>query len=119
MVNIRMSCRGHNGGLLAIAAARNGKMVAAGFSDGIVRIWKQGNPMPEYTLRSHGAPVRSVVFSPNEKSLAAAYGDGTLALWRTEDGQSIRTLPGSGGRWTWQFCRATVPTSPPAAPTVP
>ena len=64
--------------------------------DGAVRIWKQGNPMPAYTLRAHGAPVRSVVFSPNEESLAAAYGDGTLALWHTADGEPVVTLEGPG-----------------------
>ena len=65
----------------AVALSSDSKIVAAGDSDGVVRLWSipSGKPITEYD--DHQAYVASVAFHPKQKLLASAGRDGTIKLF--------------------------------------
>jgi WD40 repeat protein len=76
--------RGPHGSVDAVAFTPDGKLVAGGGEDHILRIWepaqsKQGETRAE--LRGHSAPIRALAFAPDGQGLASASADGTVRLW--------------------------------------
>jgi WD40 repeat protein len=67
----------------------DGKMLAAAFSDGVVRIWDPATGQETATWAAFSGPVRSFAFKPDGKWLAAAACHGDLFLWSVPD-QGLR-----------------------------
>ncbi len=87
---------------LGLAFSPDGKSLAVGYADNMVRVWDvssmEGEAQPFLLLRGHSNSVWRVAFSPNGTRLATASSDGTVKLWNMspgpEQGQEITTLPG-------------------------
>lgn len=71
----------------------DGKMIAAGTADGLVRLWDATDGNLLYTLH-HDSDVYSVAFSPDGKVLASASEDATVRFWDTHTGQALYVLHG-------------------------
>ncbi len=69
-------------------------MVAAGSTDGVVRLWDTRSGRRVRTLGRHSAPVSSVAWSPDGSRLASASYDKTVRLWESGTGQLLRTIEG-------------------------
>jgi len=76
----------------SITFSLDGGILAAGLSDGRIRLWKVADGALLHTLEAYPgwsapilkmfrSPSPSVVFSPNGKLLAADYADSTVRLW--------------------------------------
>lgn len=72
----------------SLALSPNGRYLAIGYSDGVIRIWDFTessvlNYIPE-AQQYHGAKIQDLQFSANSKMLAAASLDKTASLWQIE-----------------------------------
>ena len=118
-----------NFGANGVAFSPDGKLLAAGYGDGYVRLWNPatGQAIGSPLLADSGPQpgVSGVAFSPDGKLLATAGGDGYVRLWNPATGQAagapllahIGTLPnGVAGveRW-WRSARTASCWPPPAA----
>jgi len=89
---------GGNGSVIrAVAVSDDGRRIATGSEDGIVRVW---NPEGEelFVLRGHEEVVRQVLFQPGTSLLASASEDGSVRLWNADTGRAVREVSARGVR---------------------
>src|SRR5262249_52374693 len=77
----------------------DGKFLAAGSEDGVVRLWavREGGLISSQRLEGHSGAILSLAFSPDNKLLASGSRDNTLRLWALGDTSAslLGVLPGS------------------------
>ena len=85
---------GHEGFVLNVSFAANGKMLASGGGDKSIRLWdiETGNQIAQ--LLGHEGSVFDVSFSPDGKILASAGADKTVRLWDVAQKKPIAQLRG-------------------------
>ncbi|MFF2506595.1 TIR domain-containing protein [Streptomyces sp. NPDC058067] len=89
-VNPESGLLAHTWPVNAVAYSPDGRTIATGSGDGIVRLWdtttqrKIGAP-----FIGHGRGVTSVAFAPDGKTLASSSMDGTVRLWNVADRSQI------------------------------
>ncbi|MFN6569543.1 AAA-like domain-containing protein [Dendronalium sp. ChiSLP03b] len=85
--------QGHNDKILSVSFSSNGKILASGSKDGIIKLWIKSKDWQLFkTLDSHNSAVQDVKFSPDGMFLASASVDGTVKLWKTTDGTLLKSL---------------------------
>lgn len=78
----------------SVAFSPNGKILASGLWDNIVRLWEVSTGSLIRTLEGHRGVIFPVVFSPDGSILASASQDTTIRLWQVPTGSSKWTLKG-------------------------
>ena len=81
-------------GVTSVAVSPDGKLLAAGSLDTIVRLWDATTGALLDKLRGHRDSVYSVAFSPDGQWLVSGSLDKTLKIW---DLQPLKTSQASGG----------------------
>jgi predicted NACHT family NTPase len=82
------------GAVFAVAFSPDGKLLATGGTDGVVRCWEVTSGRELLTCKGHSNLVRSVAFSPDGKTLATGSGDRTIKLWDCHTGECLQTCQG-------------------------
>jgi WD40 repeat protein len=90
--------RRHRGYLVAAAVSPDGKSVATGGLDGIVRIWDLETGNLSRVLVGHESYVYGLCWSPDGRYVASAGSfDATARLWEARTGMPLRVLKGHKG----------------------
>ncbi|MFP2957831.1 WD40 repeat domain-containing protein [Myxococcus sp. 1LA] len=82
------------GSVLALAFSPDGRLLASGGYDAIVRVWDVETGAQVAELKGHEAEVHAVAFSPDGRWLAAAGRPGALWLWDWKEGRRVALLSG-------------------------
>ncbi len=72
----------------------DGKLLATGDTDGIVRLWEASSFREILTCKGHNNVVDSVAFSPDGKILASGSYDKTIKLWDVKTGECLKVFEG-------------------------
>jgi WD40 repeat protein len=83
----------HSGVAMAVAWSPDGRLVATGGSDRLVKLWEPASGKLLFCMRGHtGTMLRSLAFSPDSRRLLSAAGDRAPRLWDTTTGQEALPL---------------------------
>jgi WD40 repeat protein len=91
---------GHTQSVNHLGFSRDGRRLATGSADKIVRIWSLETGQMELALRGHNDMVVDVRFSPDDKKLLSAGWDGTIKVWDATRDPEFRALKGHTGNVT-------------------
>lgn len=87
----------HAGGVRTVAWSPDGKLLASGGVDKMVKLWSLPAGTLKTTLPLHGGTVRSVAWSPDGSTLASGGADKMVRLWNPETGTLKKLLAPHGG----------------------
>ncbi len=88
---------GYAGWVTDVAFSPDGQLLAAGSTDGQVRLWSSQTGELEQVFEGHQRPVNSVEFSPDGALLAVGVIDTRVYVWRVAEGSLFTTLDGNPG----------------------
>lgn len=88
---IRLRHGGHQ--IRSVAFSPDGKVLASGAADNLVKFWDPATGKELAILKGHTDVVWSVVFSPNGKTLASGSADKTTKLWDLSHWQPGGAMP--------------------------
>jgi len=74
----------HGGIVVGVRFSRDGRWIASGGTDNVVRLWDAATGAPVETLIGHTSVVNDVAFSPDGRQLASSGWDQTIRVWRLD-----------------------------------
>jgi len=89
---LRASIIGHKDRLRSVAYSPDGKLLATGGGDQLIKIWNAETGQELATLAGHQGDVWSLAFSPDGRTLASGSRDRTVRLWDVTTGRELSRL---------------------------
>ncbi|HEY4424404.1 MAG TPA: hypothetical protein VGN10_09370 [Pyrinomonadaceae bacterium] len=72
----------------------DGKLIADGGTDGVIRLFNGTTGAPVHELHGHEGPVYRAVFSPDGNYLVSVGEDNTVRVWKPSTGEGVKILRG-------------------------
>src|SRR5205085_5415645 len=88
---------GHGDLVRAVAYSPDGRSVATGCADRMVRVWDAQPGAVRWVADARGGSVSSVAFSPDGKTVASGSDDEKVRLWDAATGKLYREVDGRAG----------------------
>jgi WD40 repeat protein len=82
----------HDGPINCLTFSPDGKLLASGDRDGVVRLWNVGTGKEVHKLDTGRGEILTAVFAPHGKTLATSGTDGIIRLWHTATGKEASRL---------------------------
>jgi Flp pilus assembly protein TadD len=82
----------------AVAFSNDSRVVAAGGSEGVVRLWQVRSPSPPVEIVPMPGLVSAVTFTPNQGRLVVATlgkGEAEISIWDWEEKKKVSVFPGA------------------------
>jgi WD40 repeat protein/serine/threonine protein kinase len=95
----------HDAAVLCAAISSDGKRIASGSQDGVIKLWDARTGQELHSFRPHQSQVWSVVFSPDGRRLASGSFDRTIKMWdvQTDPPLLVWEKPTSQNVWSVAF----------------
>jgi WD40 repeat protein len=77
-----LTYHGHARAVSSVAWSPDGKRIASGGDDSIVRIWDAATGHADLVYRGHTAPLLKVAWSPDGKEIASSDQGGIVQVWQ-------------------------------------
>ncbi|CAI7600497.1 unnamed protein product [Penicillium discolor] len=77
---------GHSESVEIVAFSPDGKQIASGSDDGIIKLWDAITGGLQKTLSGHSEAITAISFLPDSKLIISGAHDGSLMLWDTTTG---------------------------------
>ncbi len=90
-------------GINSLTFCHQGKLLAAGDEEGVIRVWDFEKREMIAELKGHNARVNDLKFSPNNKLLASASFDKTVLLWNVEKWDDQPIALNDHNDWMWSI----------------
>ena len=89
--------KAHDTAVNAVSISADGKILASGGGDSLIKLWDPVTENLITTLSGHDGGVTALCFSPDKRILASAGLDSTVKLWDIKSERDIHTFPGHRG----------------------
>jgi eukaryotic-like serine/threonine-protein kinase len=86
---------GHGDWVFALAFSPDGRWIATGAGDGMIRIWRTSNRRFYRSVYGHTSSIHSIQFNSDSRELLSASDDRTLRTWDTSNWTPKTVLWGS------------------------
>jgi WD40 repeat protein len=80
----------HHGCIYDLALSNDGKLLASGGTDKIVRVWKTDTGELITRCSGHEKAINEVAFAPGGRWLVSASDDGTVRTWQIDNGRELQ-----------------------------
>ena len=90
------AAQGHRDEVRSVSFSPDGRYLASGANDGVVRVWSATDLAPIAAINAHSG-WRSVAWSPNGSMLASGGHDNTVRVWSTDSWRSAGGLADHSG----------------------